>query len=183
MRLVVALTGASGIVYGTRLLAELGERECETHVIITENAKKLMAHETGMHQQDLARYATFVYDENDMESPLASGSFRHDAMVIAPCSLKTLAAVAHGIAFNLVTRAAICCLKERRKLIIVPRETPLDLISLENAVTLTKAGGIILPAMPAFYHKPASIDDLINYVIGKIMDQLDIDHDLYRKWE
>jgi len=117
-----------------------------------------------------------------MESSLASGSFMYDAMIIIPCSLKSMAAVANGLAINLVARAAICCLKEERKLIVVPRETPLDLITLENMVKLKKAGVTILPAMPAFYHKPDDIDDLVDYVVGKILEQLGMEHNLYKKW-
>jgi len=182
MKVAVALTGASGMVYGLKLLEELKKNGCETYVVMSENARKIMAHETGTHEHDVKGYATAMYDEHDMESPLASGSFTYDALVIVPCSLKTLACVANGLAMNLVARAALCCFKEGRKLILVPRETPLDVISLENMVKAARAGAVILPAMPAFYHKPETIDDMVGYVVGKILEQLGIPHSLYEKW-
>lgn len=183
MRLIVAITGASGVIYGIRLLEELKGMKHEVHLIVSENAKKIMRYETDYRFEEIISKADEVYNENDMESRLASGSFMTDAMIICPCSLKTMAAISNGIAFNLITRAAICCLKENRKLIIVPRETPLDLISLENMLKLKKAGAVMLPAMPAFYHKPKDIDDLIKYVVGKILEQLGIEHSLYKKWK
>lgn len=183
MRLIVAITGASGVIYGIRLLEELKGMKHEIHLIVSENAKKIIGYETNYKLDEIKDKANEVYNENDMESKLASGSFRVDAMIICPCSIKTMAAISNGIAFNLITRAAICCLKENRKLIIIPRETPLDLISLENMIKLKKAGVVMLPAMPAFYHKPKDIDDLIKYVIGKILEQLGINHSLYRRWK
>jgi len=182
MKLVVAMTGASGSIYGIRLLQELKKRNCEIFLIVTKNARKIMEYETGYDEEELSEFVEKIYDEDDMESSLASGSFMYDAMVIVPCSLKSLAAVANGLAINLVARAAICCLKEGRKLIVVPRETPLDLITLENMVKLKKAGVTLLPAMPAFYHKPDSIDGLVDYIVGKILEQLSMEHDLYKKW-
>ncbi len=182
MKIVIAITGASGALYGIRLIEELKKMEHEIHLIISKNAKKIIEYETSCNTDEIVKEADEFYDEDDMESKLASGSFIYDAMVICPCSIKTMACIANGIALNLITRAAICCLKEGRKLIVVPRETPLDLMSLENLVKLKKAGAIILPAMPAFYHKPKKIDDMVNYIVGKILEQLDIKHNLYKKW-
>ena len=181
MKIVVAITGASGIIYGVRLLKEL--KEHETYLIISKEAKKLLKHETNYSMDALKEMATEFYNEDEMESKLASGSFPCDAMVVAPCSLKTMSAIANGFAFNLITRAAICCLKEGKKLIVVPRETPLDLITLENMVKLRQAGAVILAAMPAFYIKPSSVEDLVNFIVGKIMDQLGIEHELYERWK
>jgi 4-hydroxy-3-polyprenylbenzoate decarboxylase len=183
MKVVVALTGASGMAYATHLLRELAARDCTTYIVISDNAKKLLEYETSLCERDLSPHAACMYREDDMESPLASGSFAYDAMVIVPCSLKSLAAIAHGLALNLVARAALCCLKEGRKLIVVPRETPLDLISLSNLVMLKRAGAVVLPAAPGFYHRPETVDDVIDYVVGKILEQLGLEHDLYARWE
>jgi len=182
MRIVVAITGASGSIYAIKLLEELKRRKHEIFLIVTKNAKKIMKYEMNYDEKNLAKFSKEIYGEDSMDSKLASGSFMYDAMVIAPCSLKSMAAIANGLALNLVARVAICCLKEGRKLIVVPRETPLDLMSLENMVKLRRAGVVVLPAMPAFYHKPKSIDDLVNYIVGKIMEQIGIEHDLYEKW-
>ena len=181
MKIVVAITGASGVIYGVRLLEEL--KEHETYLIVSNEAKKLIRHETKYDIGTLKKMATEFYNEDEMESKLASGSFPCNAMVIAPCSLKTMAAIANGFAFNLITRAAICCLKEGKKLIVVPRETPLDLITIENMAKLRHAGAVVLAAMPAFYIRPNSVEDLINFIVGKIMDQLGIEHELYERWK
>ncbi len=181
MKIIVAITGASGVIYGIRLLEEL--KNHETYLIISEEAKKLIKYETKYGVKEIAKMASEFYNENEMESKLASGSFKCDAMVIVPCSLKTMAAIANGFAFNLITRAATCCLKEGKKVIVVPRETPLDLITIENMARLRKAGVVVLPAMPAFYYGPASIDDMINFIVGKIMEQMGIEHELYEEWK
>ncbi len=182
MRVILAFTGASGVIYGVRLLEELKKKGIETYLIISKNASRIIEYETSYKATELEDMAEECFDEEDMHSKLASGSFSYDAMIVCPCSLKTLSCIANGIALNLIVRTAICCLKEGRKLIVVPRESPLDLISLENMVKLKKAGAIILPAMPAFYFKPKSIDDLVGYVVGKIMEQIGIEHNLYEKW-
>jgi len=182
MRIILGITGASGIIYALRLIEELKKRGCEIYAIITEYGKKIMEHEMGMDEKELRKKVDVLYHENEMESSLASGSFDPDAMIIVPCSIKTLGSIASGIPSNLLTRAAMCSLKEGKKLILVLRETPLDLISLENMVKAKKAGVIILPAMPAFYHKPKDMDGIINYVVGKILEQMGIEHNLYKKW-
>lgn len=182
MKIVVAVTGASGSIYALQLIEELRRKGIKVYAIMTKYGEKIMRHETDLTKDEFKKMVDEFYDENDMESPLASGSFHYDAMVILPCSLKTLASIANGITDNLVSRSAICCLKEERKIIVVPRETPLDLISLKNMVKLKKAGAIIMPAMPAFYHKPKKVEDLVNYIVGKILDLLGIKNSLYKKW-
>ena len=183
MKIVVAITGASGVIYGIRLLEHLKKSHIDVEVVVSHNAWKIICYETEIKKGDLANLASHVYSEDDMESPLASGSHYYDAMVICPCSLNTMAAIANGLSSNLITRAATCCMKEGRKLILTPRETPLDLTSLKNMVLLKTSGAILLPAMPAFYHIPKDIDDMVNFIVGKIFDQLTISHSLYKKWE
>lgn len=174
MRVLVGITGASGVVYGVRLVNVLREKKIETFCVVSRNAEKIMKLEIGENIE--------CYREDEIEAPFSSGSFGIDAMAIVPCSMKTLAAIACGYANNLITRSADVVLKERKKLILVPRETPLHTIHLENMLRLSKAGAIILPAMPAFYHKPKKIDDLIDFVVGKILDVLGIENNLYERW-
>lgn len=180
---IVGVTGASGALYAIKLLGELASREYDIHLIISDNAQKIIPYETSIEPQKLTRYATAIHQNTNSFSPLASGSFRHDGMIIVPCTMKTLASVAHGYADTLITRVALCTLKENRQLILVPRETPFGLASLENMVMAKKNGAVVLPAIPAFYHKPATIDNLIDYVVGKILDQLNIDHSLFTRWK
>jgi len=182
MRVIIAITGASGAIYGVRLIEHLHSKGHEVHVILTKAGAKILKHELNMKPNDLRGFCSNLYDENDIEAPLSSGSFIFDAMIIAPCSMKTLAFIAHGLSHNLITRAADVALKERRKLIIVPRETPLNKIHLLNMLKIINLGGIILPACPAFYHKPKSLDDLVNFIVGKILDQLNIEHNLFSRW-
>lgn len=182
MKLIIAVTGASGTVYAKKLLEATKETKIETHLIITKNAKIVARNEIGDPHQ-LENLASFIYEPNDISSPLASGSFNANAMVIVPSSMKTISAIAHGFSSNLVTRAADVHLKERRLLIIVPRETPLNTIHLENMTKLSQIGAVILPAMPAFYPKPTSVDEVANFIVGKIFDQLGIDNNLYKRWE
>jgi 4-hydroxy-3-polyprenylbenzoate decarboxylase len=178
----VALTGASGAVYGVRLLEVLKKTEIETHVIVTSAAAANLKIEKSMTTGDILKLCTEIYDENDVGASIASGSFVTEGMAIVPCSMHTLAGVAHGISDNLVLRAADVCLKERRKLILVPRETPLNLIHLRNMTTAAEAGAIMLPAMPGFYHQPQNIEDLVNFVVGKVLDSLGVEHRLFRRW-
>jgi len=182
MKLVVALTGASGVVYGVRLLEVLREKGVETHLVLSKWAEKILALEMNMSATEVKRLATYSYDPHDLSAPIASGTFKTDGMVIVPCSMKTLASIAHGHADNLITRAADISLKERRKLVLVPRETPLSVIHLKNMMELAKAGAIILVPSPPFYIKPRSIEDIVNYVVGKILDYLGIEHELFKRW-
>jgi 4-hydroxy-3-polyprenylbenzoate decarboxylase len=182
-KIVLAITGASGAIYGIRTLEELKKAGCNVCLIISKNAGKIIEYETEYGLKELIAIADEHFDENDITSGLASGSFQYDGAVIVPCSMKTTGAIASGHTSNLITRTALCALKEGRKLILVPRETPLDLISLENMVRLKKSGAVILPAMPAFYHKPTGMEDIVNHIVGKIMDQLGIEHYLFKRWE
>lgn len=181
-RYVVALTGASGVTYGIRLLEVLRSLHVETHGIITASAFVNMRIEKGYTRRDFKDLCTYTYDENDLGAVTASGSFPTSGMVIVPCSTRTLACVAQGISDNLVTRSAEVCLKEKRKLVLVPRETPLSLVHLRNMVLAAEAGAIILPAMPGFYHQPKNIDNLVDHVVGKILDSLGIENSLFRRW-
>lgn len=183
MRLVIGISGASGIIYGVKLLQALRELSVETHLTITDSAVKVAEHEHGMSKEEIVGLATYHYDINDLTAPIASGSFTHDGMVVAPCSMKTLAGIANGYADNLLLRAADVTLKEKRRLILVPRETPLSVIHLRNMLNLARAGAVILPAMPGFYGGPRTIEDLVNHVVGRVLDQLGIQHERYRRWQ
>lgn len=182
LRIIVAITGASGVVYGVRLLEELNRRDVEVHLIVSENGEKILKLEMNIDVRELGKLAYKVYDPHDLTAPLASGSFISNGMVIVPCSVKTMAKIASGICDDLITRAAHCTLKEGRKLILVIREMPLRVIDIMNMLLLKLEGAIVMPASPAFYHKPQNIDDLINYVVGKVLDALGIEHNLYKRW-
>ncbi len=181
MRIVIGMTGASGVQYGVRLLEVLEGNE-ETHLVMSREARELVELETDVNVNDLLQKATFHYEDDDFMAPIASGSFRWDAMVVVPCTMKTLAGIASGYADTLIGRAADVTLKDSRKLIIVPREMPLSLIHLENMVKVKQAGAVVMPACPGFYNKPKTIDDLVDNVVGRILDQLGIDNDVYRRW-
>ena len=178
MRYVVAITGASGAIYGIRLLEELpGEKHC----IISNNGLKIMEYETGKTLKDLERLSE-VHMEDELDSPLASGSFRFDAVFIAPASMNTVAKIANGIADNLITRTASVAMKERRRLIVIPRETPVSAIHLRNMMILAENGANIVLPSPAFYSHPKSVDDMVNFVVGRALDLLGIEHGLYERW-
>ena len=181
MKVLLSIGGASGSIYGIKLFEELKKNKMEIHLIISEGAKKIIEHETNYKFSDLKKKADFYYENSDMFAGPASGSFKLDAMIICPCSMKTLSAVANGYGDTLTSRSAICQLKEERKLILVPRETPLDLASIENMKKAKLAGATILPTMPGFYHKPKKIDDLVDFIVGKILDQLSIDNILFKR--
>jgi len=183
MRLVVGISGASGSAYGIRALEILRKVGVDTHLILTEAAKETIRLETNYKITEVERLASETHKISDITSKLASGSFRTDGMVVIPCSMKTLGGVASGYSDNLLLRAAAVTLKERRPLVMVVRETPLTLIDLENMVTLTRAGAIVLPAMPAFYHRPKTIADLVNQVACKALDLLGVEHNLSPRWD
>ena len=182
MRLIVAVTGASGVIYSKRLLEVLKEKNVEVHLIISNASEKLIEHELETTKEELEKMANNTYDEDSFYAPLASGSFLVDGMIVIPCSTKTMAGIAHGYSENLILRAADVTMKERRKLILVPRETPLNAVHLRNQLDLAMQGVVILPAMPAFYHKPKKIDDLIDFIVGKILDSVGISHNLFERW-
>jgi len=183
MKILLSITGASGSIYGIRLLEELIKSKNEVHLIISDGAKKIIEHETNYKIIDLKKKADFYYENKDMFAGPASGSFQLDAMIVCPCSMKTLSAIANGYGDTLTTRAASCRLKEDKKLILVTRETSLGLPGIKNMLAAKQAGAVILPAMPGFYQKPKSIDDLVNFIIGRILDQLGISHNLFKRWE
>lgn len=178
-RIVVGITGASGVTIGLRLLEVL---RGEKHLIISDEAAKLIEIETGLSEEDAEANADVVYDNSDLGSALASGSFRYDAMVIAPCSMSTLSKINAGISDNLITRAAAVCLKEHRTLVLVPRETPISTVHLRNMAELSQLGVFILPACPAFYPRPESVEDMVDFIVGRIADVLGIENDLYERW-
>jgi len=182
MRIFLSIGGASGSIYGIRLLEELCKSDVEIHLTISEGANKIIEYETNYKIKDLQKKADFYYKNNDFFAAPASGSFILDSMVICPCSMKTLSAIATGYSDTLTSRAASCCFKEGRKLILVIRETPLDLPGIQNMLTAKQAGASILPAMPGFYHKPKKIDDLVDFVVGKTLDQLGLDYNLFKRW-
>lgn len=182
MRLIIGLSGASGIIYGIRLLQVLKSKNIETDLILTETAAKIIELETALKVSDVINLATRVHDIKNLSAPIASGSQHIDGMIIIPCSMKTLAGVACGFTDNLLLRAADVSLKEKRTLVLVPRETPLNVIHLKNMLKLAKMGVIILPAMPAFYYRPRKIEDLVDHIVGKVLDVFNIRHNLYEKW-
>jgi len=180
MRYIVAITGCSGTRYGIRLLEEL---EGEKELIVSEMGKKVLEQETEYGYEDMDSLADDVYEDDDLFAPPASGTHKIDAMVICPCSQSTVAKIAAGLSDSLITRAASVTLKEQRKLVLVPRETPLNEIMLENELKLARAGAIVLPASPAFYQEPKSLDDMVDFVVGKVLDQLGQEHELFKRWE
>ena len=182
-KIVIGFSGASGIIYGIRLLEVLHSINIQTFLIVSEWAKKNIEIETDKTLEYVKSLSSINYDNFKLDASVSSGSFLHDGMVIVPCSMKSLSSIANGYDDTLISRAASVTLKESRKLILVPRETPLSRIHLENMIKLQDAGAIILPAMPGFYHKPSSIDEIVDHLVGKILDQLKIKHDLFRRWK
>jgi 4-hydroxy-3-polyprenylbenzoate decarboxylase/2,5-furandicarboxylate decarboxylase 2 len=184
-RLIVAITGASGAIYGVRLLEQLRVLpEWETHLIISNSGVLTASEELGIKRADIEALADVVHSVKDIGAAVSSGSFRTAGMVIAPCSMKTLAEIAHGLADNLISRAADVALKERRRLVLLARETPLNLAHLRNMTAVTEMGGIVCPPVPAFYTRPTSLDDIVNHTVGRVLDLFDIDHrDLVQRWQ
>jgi 4-hydroxy-3-polyprenylbenzoate decarboxylase len=181
-RLVVGITGASGAIYGIRLLERLRELEVETHLIATSWARVTIEHETSYTFAQVKDLADVTYGEGDQAAAVSSGSFLTHGMVVAPCSTKTLAAIAHGFSHNLVCRAADVVLKERRRLVLAVRESPLSAIHLRNMLTLSEMGVSICPPVPAFYNKPESIDDIVDQTVLRILDQFDFNLPSAARW-
>ena len=182
-KIVIGFSGASGIIYGIRLLEVLHSINIQTFLIVSEWAKKNIEIETDKTLEYVKSLSSINYDNFKLDASVSSGSFLHDGMVIVPCSMKSLSSIANGYDDTLISRAASVTLKESRKLILVPRETPLSRIHLENMIKLQDAGAIILPAMPGFYHKPSTIDEIVDHLVGKILDQLKIKQDLFKRWK
>ncbi len=182
MKLLVGISGSSGVAYGIRLLEVLKTLKIETHLIISKWAEECIKIETDRKLPYVKALAKYVYCNDDLAAKPSSGSYKLDGMVVIPCSMKTLASIAHGYEDTLISRSASVMLKESRKLVLVPRETPLIAIHLSNMLRLARMGTIILPAMPGFYHKPKSIDELLNHIVGKILDQLGIEHEVFKRW-
>jgi len=155
----------------------------EVSLVVSKGAKKILEHETGYKYEGLKNKANICYENDDLFASPASGSFHLDGMVVAPCSMKTLSAIANGYGDTLTSRAASCCLKEGRKLVLVIRETPLDLPGIKNMLAVKESGAVILPAMPGFYHRPKTVEDIVDFIVGKILDQFNIKHSLFKRWE
>ena len=182
-RLIVAVTGASAPQLAWTLLEALTQIPgIETHLVISRHADNTLRAEMGVGRGDFAALADVTHDPDDMAAAISSGSFVTAGMVIVPCSMKTLAAVATGLSCDLVARAADVTLKERRRLVLVTRETPLNLIHIRNMQAVTLAGAVVLPPVPAFYHRPQTIDGVLRHIAGKILDQFGVDHDLFQRW-
>ncbi len=182
LRLVVGITGATGAVYGVRLLKRLREYGVETHLVVTPAGVLNVHHELGLDRKALDTLADCSYSPADVGAAIASGAFATQAMVVAPCSMKTLAAVAHGLADNLLTRAADVTLKERRRLLLMVRETPFNLAHLRNMCSVTEMGGVIFPPLPAFYHRPQTIDEMVDDTIERVLALLGVDTARPRSW-
>jgi 4-hydroxy-3-polyprenylbenzoate decarboxylase len=182
-RLIVAITGATGAVYGVRLLQHLSAiAGIETHLVISDAASLTLHQEVGLQRRDVEAMADVVHKNRDVGAAIASGSFQSDGMVVAPCSMKTLAAVALGLSDNLIARAADVVLKERRRLVLMVRETPFNLAHLRNMTAVTEMGGIIFPPLPSFYHRPATIDDMVDHSVARVIDLFGIPHTLAPRW-
>ena len=182
-RIVVAMTGATGAVYGVRILEELRRAgDIETHVVLSNAGMLSAASELDLSKREIEALADVAHAAKDVGASIASGSFKSNGMIIAPCSMRTLAAIATGVTDNLVTRAADVVLKERRRLVLLARETPLTLVHLRNMVTITEMGGVIFPPVPAFYAKLESLDAMVDQTVGRVLDLFDIDSPLVRRW-
>ncbi|QKS70081.1 UbiX family flavin prenyltransferase [Paenalkalicoccus suaedae] len=181
-RIIIGMSGSTGPIYGIRLLEELSKLDVETHLIMSDWSEKTIKIETDYKVEDVKKLATHIHPPQNQAAIISSGSFQTDAMIIVPCSMKTLSAVAHGYADNLISRAADVILKERRRLIMVPRETPLNDIHLENMLKLSRMGVIMAPPMPAFYNNPETIEDMVDNTVSRLLDHLQIDHQLTKRW-
>jgi 4-hydroxy-3-polyprenylbenzoate decarboxylase len=181
--LVVGITGASGAIYGIRLLEVLSAtKNAETHLIVSEPAEAIIKYETGRSIEDVRELASFPYDIGDLGAQISSGSFRTDGMIVAPCTVKTMSAIANSYSENLLIRVGDVTLKERRQLLLLVRETPLHLGHLRNMERLCEMGAIIMPPAPAFYHKPQTVQDIVDHTVGRMLDLFGIEHSLFQRW-
>lgn len=183
MKLVVGISGATGAIYGIRVLQVLRVCKVETHLVMSDSAKRTIETETNFTLKEVEKLADYVHDNRDIGASISSGSFKTNGMIIAPCAIKSLSALANSYNDSLLIRAADVMLKEKRRLVVIPRETPLHTGHLKLMVTAAEMGAVILPPMPAFYIMPRTIDDIINQTVGKALDQFDIEHNLFRRWE
>ncbi len=183
MRVAVAITGASGAIFGIRALQALRTLSVETHLVVSRWARTTIAHETDYSLAQVEALASFVHHEENQAAPISSGSFKTDGMMIAPCSMRTLAAIRAGVGETLICRAADVVLKERRKLVLVARESPFSEIHLENMLALSRMGVVILPPVLAFYNRPKNIDDVVNHVVGRLLDQFGLDAPGMSRWD
>ena len=181
-RLVIGISGASGVIYGVRLLQALKNLPVETHLVMTRTAEVTLAHETRMKVAEVRRLADTAYQVDDLAAAISSGSFRTLGMIVAPCSMRSLGEIAHGITSNLLTRAADVVLKERRKLVLLARETPPHVIHLRNMTTLAEMGAIIAPPVPAFYPNPQSLDEMVDHTIGRVLDLFGLNYGGVKRW-
>ena len=181
-RIVVGITGASGAIYGVKLVEALGAAGCEVHLVVSTSGAEVLAHEVGLAVEEVARRAYACYGPEEMGAVPASGSAGFEAMVVCPCSASTLGALASGLTITLIHRAADVMLKEGRTLILVPRESPLHVGHLDNLLRVARLGAVVMPASPGFYHHPRSVEDLVNHVVGKICDRLGVAHKLFERW-
>lgn len=182
MRVIVGISGGSGAIYGVALLKVLKEMNIETHLVVSRMGEQVTEHECGISLEELKDLATHWHDNSNLAAPIASGSFRADAMIVVPCSMKTVSAIANGYSENLLTRAADVIMKENKRMVIIPRETPLSVIHLENMLKLAKIGVRVLPASPGFYNHPETISDIVTSIVGRALDQLGIEHNLLKRW-
>jgi flavin prenyltransferase len=182
MRIIVGMTGATGTIYGVRLLERLRDAGVETHLVISRWGARTLMHETPYSREQVEALASVTYAAGDMGAAISSGSFRTDGMIVAPCSAKTLAAIAHGYGDNLIHRAADVVIKERRRLVLAVREAPLSDIHLENMLKLSRMGVVILPPLPAFYNHPATIDDLVDQAVARMLDQFGLETRGVERW-
>lgn len=183
-RIVLGISGASGAVYGVRLLQALRDMQgVESHLVVSDAGWRNLRHELGMERADVQALADVVHALDNVGASIASGSFAVHGMVVAPCSMRTLAAIAHGLADNLLTRAADVVLKERRRLVLLTRESPLHLVHLRNMATVTEMGGIICPPVPAFYQRPQTVEDIVRHSVARVLDLLDLDNELTPRWQ
>jgi 4-hydroxy-3-polyprenylbenzoate decarboxylase len=183
-KIIIGMSGASGATYGIRLLEALKAIEgIETHLVMSPSAGRTIAEETDHKASYVRELADVAYPHGDIGAAISSGSFRTDGMIVAPCSIKSLSGIVNSYNDNLLTRAADVCLKERRPLILMVRETPLHLGHLELMVQAARYGAVVLPPVPAFYNRPQSIDDIVNHSVGKALDQLHVDHNLFKRWK
>jgi 4-hydroxy-3-polyprenylbenzoate decarboxylase len=183
MNILLSIGGASGSIYGVRLLEEMVKSGLDVYLIVSNSAKKILEYETEYKYEELVNKVNVCYNNDDLFAAPASGSFHLDGMVIAPCSMKTLSAIANGYSDTLTSRVASCCLKEGKKLVLAIRETPLDLPGIKNMLFAKESGAVILPAMPGFYYRPKTIEDIVDFIVGKILDQFNVKNSLFKRWK